>query len=105
MDCKDFKINIEEYIMSEFKNIYFEKDKIYGGRDILNKYTHWRNLMYSEDDLVGVLFYKITRKEILMLIQKYELFVEVREYSATKYKCNYISNSSSSTCEDVEGFV
>ena len=102
MDYEELKKNIEEYIMSEFKNIYFEKDKIYGGRDILNKYMHWRSLMYIENDLIGVLFYKITRKEILILIEKYELFVKVSNYPVVRYKCNYISNSSS---EEVEGFV
>ena len=105
MDYEDLKKNIEEYIMSEFKNIYFEKDKMYRIRDILYNYREWRNSMYSEKDLIGGLFYRFREKDIIKLVEEYNLFIKVPNQINCIYKCNYISNSSSSTYKEVDGFV
>ena len=95
MDYDHLQKNIEDFIMSEFKDIYFEEDKLYRMGEILSKYREWRGKMWCENDLIGVLFYKIKRKEIIILLEKYELFVKVPN-KPYFYSCNYKSTSSSS---------
>lgn len=95
MDYDQFKKNIEDFVMSEFKGIYFEKEKLYKRREILSKYREWRDKMWTENDLIGVLFYKISQKDIIILLEKYELFVKVPN-KPYFYICNYKSTFSSS---------